>query len=407
MQIFDEKQLSDVLKERHERYKRKIESLSDNYILNVNETEYINCLVKEFYIDLIDIQSNQTTVSQFEKLIPAEYFPGGFNTHRGEKYQKNVIKFHIPVSGDPELLWCSPSSGLIWSTEICLDDGCICFEIINFHDNPESIKRDGDHIINNMLTQATYINADVDRFNNHLYESIKGVFQSRKERILKNNNILASLGLPLKKKANIPSTFAVSSPVKHTIKVNMPQVHEIGYQPEPTLNDSVYKDILSTIHDVGRQFEKMPSTYLGKREEALRDHILITLEAIFEGSATGETFNKSGKTDILLRYEGNNVFIAECKFWKGKKGYLDTITQLLGYLTWRDSKAAIILFVRNLELSSILKEIESVTPLHANFLGFVRREDSTILNYRFHTNGDTNREIKLAVLLFHLPNLSK
>jgi hypothetical protein len=73
----------------------------------------------------------------------------------------------------------------------------------------------------------------------------------------------------------------------------------------------------------------MPSTYKNKGEEELRDHILLLLEPNFEGSATGETFNKSGKTDILLRYDGKNVFIGECKFWKGVRLFLILLTNYL------------------------------------------------------------------------------
>src|ERR1700738_805507 len=35
-----------------------------------------------------------------------------------------------------------------------------------------------------------------------------------------------------------------------------------------------------------------------------------------------------GKTDILIRKDGKNVFIAECKFWKGEKAFLETIDQI-------------------------------------------------------------------------------
>lgn len=87
----------------------------------------------------------------------------------------------------------------------------------------------------------------------------------------------------------------------------------------PTLLSQAYNQILQLMHDVGKEFERLPSLYSGEEEEHLRDHFLRMLEPNFEGSATGETFNKTGKTDILLRHEGLNVFIAECKFWKGKK----------------------------------------------------------------------------------------
>jgi len=72
----------------------------------------------------------------------------------------------------------------------------------------------------------------------------------------------------------------------------------------------------------------------------------------YEGQATGATFNFEGKTDILLRVDGKNAFIAECKFWTGEKQFLETIDQLLGYLSWRDTKAAILLFNRNQNFSA-------------------------------------------------------
>jgi hypothetical protein len=68
------------------------------------------------------------------------------------------------------------------------------------------------------------------------------------------------------------------------------------------------------------------------------------LNGVFKGQATGETFNFQGKTDILIRVDEKNVFIAECKFWKGEKVFIGTIDQLLSYLSWRDTKAAVIVF---------------------------------------------------------------
>jgi hypothetical protein len=171
---------------------------------------------------------------------------------------------------------------------------------------------------------------------------------------------------------------------------------------ENLLSNVVYKSILQDIHNMGRQFERLPSTYAGKKEEDLRDHFLTVLEGKFGASATGETFNKKGKTDILLRKNGENIFVAECKFWKGEKGYLDTITQLLSYLTWRDSKTAVIIFVRNKGFSSVLNTVKQATRQHPNYLNYVDEEDETWINYLFHLEGDIEREMKIAVMLYHL-----
>jgi hypothetical protein len=41
---------------------------------------------------------------------------------------------------------------------------------------------------------------------------------------------------------------------------------------------------------------------------------LVQLNGQYEGQATGETFNFQGKTDILIRVDGQNIFVAECKY---------------------------------------------------------------------------------------------
>ena len=222
---------------------------------------------------------------------------------------------------------------------------------------------------------------------------------------MRNNNVLASLGVPIKKQNHLPETFAIPTPkIAKPIIIEKPVVTDASYKAEPTLDYNTYRHILKLVFDVGQQIERMPSTYSDKTEENLRDHFLLFLEPNFKGSATGETFNKSGKTDILLRYDGRNVFIAECKFWAGAKLLLDTITQLLGYLTWRDSKAAVIIFVKNKDFSSVINQIDAIAASHPNYLGFVQKQQESWIDYRFHIDGDKNREVKLAIILFHFPS---
>ena len=291
-----------------------------------------------------------------------------------------------------------------WTIDVTDEDNCVCFEIINFNDDAEEIKRKASQAINNIQSQLANLLSEINLHNSSLESQVRSRFESRKHRLLKKNNLVAALDVPIKKRSDVPLTFAIKAPqIPKRIRIDKPLITEESSKLDPRLDDKIFKDILQIIFDVGKQFERLPSTYSEKSEESLRDHFLLFLEPNFEGSATGETFNKAGKTDILLRHENTNVFIAECKFWKGEKSYLDTITQLLGYLTWRDSKAAVIMFVRNKEFSSVLQTIGNVTSAHPNYLGFSNKVDESWLNYRFHINGDRNREVKLAVLLFHIP----
>lgn len=165
-----------------------------------------------------------------------------------------------------------------------------------------------------------------------------------------------------------------------------------------------YYGVLQYMHDIGKEFERTPDTYKAFGEEGFRDNMIHYLEVSFEGSATGETFNKIGKADILVRYKGKDVLVAECKCWRGKKYYKDAITQLITrYLPWEDTGAAVVVFVRTQDFTSALQAVEEVTPCHQCFLRSEGKEAERWFSYCFCMEGDPQREIKLAVLLFHIP----
>ncbi len=213
-------------------------------------------------------------------------------------------------------------------------------------------------------------------------------------------NLLSSLGFPFSKTQNVPSTFAVPAIQKKIIV--KPSAPNTAFTPEPTLDESNYWDILQIIHETGTEMERHPGIYLGKYEETLRDYLIMVLSPHFQ-SVTGETFNKTGKTDILIRHEKENIFVAECKFWNGIKAFHEAIDQLLGYLTWRDSKAAMVCFVENKELNPVLEQIESETANHPCYVKYYGKQVDSWFSFEFHLKDDHTRSVKLAVLCFHFP----
>ncbi len=151
--------------------------------------------------------------------------------------------------------------------------------------------------------------------------------------------------------------------------------------------------------------ERTPSVVLGKDEEDLRDYILVMLNGTFEGNATGETFVKSGKTDVLVRVEDRHVFVGECKWWKGAKAMGSAIDQLLGYLPWRDEKAALIVFIDNTDATAVFDKVEVAVREHPAFkrAGKVSADGTKRRSFVLGHPEDTEREIQLAVLFAVLP----
>src|SRR5258706_683326 len=385
MRMFREVWLRDFLEARLINLHEEIQSAGKDYLLNANETKYVDYLLSRYRVDPLLISFDQQTISDREEMIAAERFPFDFGVEEGEEYPKQVITYHLPFSGDQELLRCKPSSWIDWTARVQTTKSEICFEEVNWRDDPAQIRSAADEIIRSIRTLYESVGREVAAFNDSLEAKIRAAIHDRKGALLGQSNLLAALGVPVQPSKSVPKTFAVPAITRNA--VIKPQAPAATFAPEPTLDDSTYQGILTIIEDAGREMERHPSIYEDKDEEALRDFLIMVLSPHFQ-SVTGETFNKSGKTDILIRHERHNVFVAECKFWKGRKELHDAISQLLGYLTWRDSKTALVCFVRNKDFGRVLGEIESATPEHGCFVKYDGKRSESSLNYEFHLNAD-------------------
>jgi hypothetical protein len=137
------------------------------------------------------------------------------------------------------------------------------------------------------------------------------------------------------------------------------------------LQDRTFIEVLDLLDDLGRDLERSATPVRGLDEESLRDIFLMGINSHYSGFATGETFNRGGKTDILLRYDNENLFIAECKFWDGPSVYTDAVDQLLNNLTVRDSHAALLIFSRRQDFGTVEDRIREATMAHDRYVSEV------------------------------------
>ncbi|SMP17985.1 hypothetical protein [Chryseobacterium profundimaris] len=163
--------------------------------------------------------------------------------------------------------------------------------------------------------------------------------------------------------------------------------------------------IVETIYSFGVNLEKYENVNEYLDEEKLRDLLLPGLNASLNDlNSTGETFNKKGKTDILIQnINGEIMFIAECKIWKGQSKILDSLNQLFDrYLNWRTDNCALIFFNKNSKnVTDILVKINSNIVLHPLYKNKIRDYKETVQTYLFKHPVDNDREIKLNVFLFN------
>jgi hypothetical protein len=468
MKIFAEHRLSEFLEQRRQAVVREIQSEQQDHLLNVNEADYLKYLVDKYHVEPLTFAFDAIRASSAEKLVPAEAHPPLFNVRAGQSYSRHAITFHVPFTGEPELLQRAPSTRIDWTCDVMIiadrpfplprgegqgegqtstafsplpraaetqslgenDDpklgqgegqtaSEIQFDLINWRDDREALDRDKKRILDSITEQNAYVTEEVTQFNSRLEDFVRQTLSGRKSQLLTRLTVTGSLGVPLQNTPGLPQTFAVPIvPKKLVVKPSAPASSrafpspsgrggrgegQTGTQPpDPTLDNETYQDILSIIHGLGVAMERHPSTYADKHEQDLRDLLLATLSTHYP-SSTGETFNKKGRTDILVRHQASNVFVAECKFWAGLKAFHATIDQLLSYLTWRDSKAALICFVQNTQLGPVLQLITTGAPQHPCFIRIESTRGESWMQCEFRLPSDPTRNVHLTVLSFHFP----
>ena len=384
--------------------KKEIENNPKDYILNVDEVQYLHYLEEKYKLFPLEIDKNSEHINEpyIEREERVDRHFGG-RTYIAEVYN---IKVSYPYTGTKVLFYIQPSSWTMTHYRICLSEPSIVSFIVKLtQKDAELFKREKESAYSSAFANVGNINNFVSSWNNGLKDLIQNEFNRIKTKYKDENSFFAAINV----KTNQEASKVFSVPTIKKIETPKPKLDgEKSYTLEPAMSDLMYKDVLDVIYALGRSMERKPSLHIGKDEEALRDQFLFALEVKYEGvTATGETFNKNGKTDILLKHEkdGSNLFIAECKIWHGQKQFLEAISQLFDrYLTWRDSKVAVMMFVKNKEMSNIVKTVKESVSEHEYF---VEELDTTTkdssFSYKFHLKDDKEKAVFLEVMLFHFP----
>lgn len=393
--LFGKASLNDVFQGMRQKISKEISEFPGEYILNVSTEDLVEHLVDKYTGNPPVLNEDRVEICDQGELKKKDHD----DVHRRIGV---YFEFAIPFSGESELFFYRPSSSTMNPP-----DGFIAGNELRLHyergdHNPEVIKASLNKDITHINKYLNSVRKDVDKWNVDLEPFIRTQLQSRKDLLLKDKGLVASLGIPVRQRSDAPLTYP--APVlKKKITIKKPNAITAPYEPEPELQTKTYEDILSTLRNMVLVMERSPQAFQKMGEEDLRTQFLVHLNGRYEGQATGETFNYTGKTDILIRINDKNIFIAECKIWRGQKVLKSTIDQLLHYLSWRDTKVAILVFNRNKDLTSVLNSIPEVIVAHPNFKRNIVHNVETEFKFILHSNVDKNRELIVTLLVFDLP----
>jgi hypothetical protein len=384
-------ELRQLLQEKGAEASRKVAALDPDYLLSENEDVLLEELTREFpqpvTVDWDGVSRSNITEAT------AEYHDR-FEPGRSFKVPASRIILSFPTTGTLSILEYQASTFTMGPTHGTVTGSTITLEIIERELTAEIIQNAIARLRENVDKRVMWANSDLANFREQAVTSLRNAVAARRQRILADRSLDDALGIPVRSS----STQRQPVPARRK-RVSVEQRRaQAQFVPEAVLDEAIYQDILEAIHAWARSLERTPRTAEKLDEEELRDLLLGTLNGYWQGAAGGELFNGNGKTDILIRHEDRNVFIAECKIWRGPKGASQAIDQLLRYLVWRDSKAALVMFIKTAEPSAtIARLIEAVREHPAHVLSKGSGDSTRHADFVLAAD-EEGRRVSLAVL---------
>ena len=377
-------------------------------LLNTNVDDLTEYFVQKFSMETPVLNEDSMTVDQKEIQIDVSNDPSRVAHHmqRGPVYVTGTeITLEVPFAGDPSFFNIRPSTFNSMAPLGKLSGNHVVFQMKGDQLQPSQVNDNIQQWLSNIKQHLKWHEDGFRGFNETIERDARLAIDQRRAKLLQSQNLVSGLGISLKRRPNSENTY-VAPEIKRKLAPKMPLATPEQFKPEPLLEEYEYQHILSIIENMSKTMERDPSAYYSLGEENIRTQFLVNLNGHYQGSASGETFNFHGKTDIIVRSGDRNIFIAECKFWGGAVQLTSTITQLLGYLSWRDSKAAVIIFNRNKNLSSVLSQIPAIVEAHPNYKSSAGQKSPTSFRYRFSHKDDPAKVIVITVMAFDVPQLS-
>lgn len=358
----------------------EIESYTRTYIMNTEIGPLVEYLWDKYRFEL-----------------PTIFFDKKQIVDEGQSAGGVYVTISIPFSGSREVLVIDPTT----SQGGCPDANIAEHDLQITYNGRDArlIKAQIDQSIRAIEFNLKMAANDLAKFDTELKSRAQHELEERRRRFQSDISIVDSLGIPRLQREVAPPTYPAPE-LRRKPPIATPNPDK---PREPAVDIAEYEYILGVISSMAKVMERSPMAFAHMEEEFLRDFFLVHLNGHYKGQATGETFNAGGKTDILVRAKDANIFIAECKFWGGKKEYLAAIDQLLGYVTWRDTKTAIIIFNQNKNFSSVLAQLPEATKEHPNYKSHVDYKSDTGFRFVLKNSNDPEKELLLTVIAFDVP----
>lgn len=403
--LFSQRNLRSWLEEQRRRAVEEIRTMPPDEVLRRPPEQVADEVLERYEIPEPVLHVDQMTgrVDDQQVDVAGDFGRAIFDDSQPFYIEGTRITLHVPYDGPIEAFRLQASTFSMSPPRAVIVPGRIS---VSRAVPADTLQRDREKIVEGLRREVLeidkylgYARTDIRASNQQLRDELPRIAETRRSKVLADRDTEAMLGVPLSRDDATARSYRVQPVKRKRVTPARRGTPREAFEPEPAITDEDFSEIIGDLVAITQSFERLAVTYADTDEERLRDQILAMLGNVY-GPATGESFSKRGKSDVYLPWDGTNaVFLAECKWWTGPKAFREhDLPQLLDrYVVWRDTHAAMILFIGNKDATAVIEQAIEIIRSHDRYLRDAGTIDGAPV-FVLHKEGDPDREIKLALV---------
>ena len=402
-----------VAADQRRRLEFEVNSMDEGMLLNTPIHELCNYLAAKYRTSIPILKTDQILIEQQEAQVAVPIPPAsiGADGRQSRIVAGSIVKVSVPFEGDPACFHMQPTTFTFHPPLGDVEGDFVIFQLEGVGLVADMVRVKIQQIVIDIGQNLKYLQTDTNRFNGNLYSYANLLVDQQRKKVLSDPDTAGATGFKLKDRGtDAPNPASPPTDPGATARRTLTPVLTLPKQSKliPTLALKDYEQILQALQNSTQVLRRSPSVLKVMDAAALRAYFLIQLNDRFEDKSGIETFGFAGKSDIRIRTEDKNIFVAECIVWAGPAAFITTLNQLLAYENWREVKAAIIVFARDRaeldnSFADVLDALRVATRNHSSFKRELPQLSDTIFLYGFAPLDEPQREILLTVLTVDVP----
>jgi hypothetical protein len=195
-----------------EKIKKEVEDTGKEYIISVDEAEFINYLVARYTLDELSISESHEIK---EPTKSSQQMSNGWDgSHFATVYSFNI---DYPFTGSAQLFKIRPSSWVNHAFPISIDErnSIVTLQIHLTRMDPTEFQQEKNNSYRRAFANVNNVNNDAARWNGKVAQEIQRIFKAIKGKYLKENSFYAAINV--KVNPNTQTVFSAPTITKKSI----------------------------------------------------------------------------------------------------------------------------------------------------------------------------------------------